>query len=74
MEAKYVSYKTGNKIGFRKVTGSDALHPMTKEEWHDYIHKLYSTLLLCEDKKGNMYKDSLEFYNAICKEFDVELK
>ena len=66
------TFKFENKTGFRYTTGSSILFPMEEDKWFNYIQKLYVTLLTYDNKNGNMYKGSLEVYNAICKEFNFK--
>lgn len=52
-----------------KIKLHDGLPPMTKDQWIDYAHNLYTTLLIDEtNSKGSWhYNESVKFYKKICK-------
>jgi len=63
----------GNKVYHQLKQGNSILLTFTKNEWNNWIHNTYASLLIYSGNKGDiMYKESLSAYNFICNYFRIK--
>jgi len=63
----------GDKVYYQLKKGNSTLLTFTENEWNNWIHTTYASLLIYSGNKSDiMYKESLSAYNFICNYFKIK--